>query len=126
MASLLSVENLIVEITGDGGCVSVLDRVGFDVRQGEILGVVGESGCGKSVMGLSLLGLLPRGGRVVEGSAIYDGKDLYAMDEEQLDGVRGRDIAMVFQDAPAGLDPVYTVGDQLPPGGRLFTQPVYV
>lgn len=113
MASLLSVENLIVEITGDGGCVSVLDRVNFDVRPGEILGVVGESGCGKSVMGLSLMGLLPRGGRVVQGTAVYDGKDLYAMNEEQLDGVRGREIAMIFQDAPAGLDPVYTVGDQL-------------
>ena len=113
MERLLSVNHLVIEFAGDSGRMGVLDRVSFDVHRGEILGIVGESGCGKSVMGLSLLGLLPRGGRVVEGSAIYDGKDLYAMDEGQLDDVRGREIAMVFQDAPAGLDPVYTVGDQL-------------
>ena len=113
MERLLSVENLVIEIAGDAGSTCVLDRVGFDVRVGEILGVVGESGCGKSIMGLSLLGLLPRGGRVVQGSAVYAGDDLYAMDEERLDEVRGREIGMVFQDAPAGLDPVYTVGDQL-------------
>ena len=113
MESLLSVNNLVIEITSDAGRSCVLDGVGFDVRPGEILGIVGESGCGKSMMGLSLLGLLPRGGRVTQGSAIYGGKDLYAMDEEQLDEVRGCEIGMVFQDAPAGLDPVYTVGDQL-------------
>ena len=113
MESLLSVNNLVIEITSDAGRSCVLDGVSFDVQPGEILGVVGESGCGKSMMGLSLLGLLPRGGRVTQGSAIYGGKDLYAMDEEQLDEVRGCEIGMVFQDAPAGLDPVYTVGDQL-------------
>ena len=113
MERLLSVKDLVLEITSDAGCVRVLDRVSLEVRPGEILGVVGESGCGKSVMGLSLLGVLPRGGRVVSGEAIYDGKNLYAMDERALDAVRGKEIAMVFQDAPAGLDPVYTVGAQL-------------
>ena len=113
MENLLSVRDLVIEITGDSGRSCVLDRVSFDVKAGEILGIVGESGCGKSIMGLSLLGLLPRGGRVVCGSAHFDGKDLYALDEKELDEVRGKDIAMVFQDAPAGLDPVYTVGDQL-------------
>ena len=113
MEKVLSVKNLEIEFTGDGRRMRVLDRVSFDVRQGEILGVVGESGCGKSVMGLSLLGVLPRGGRVIGGEAIYAGMNLYTLREEQLDGVRGKEIAMIFQDAPAGLDPVYTVGAQL-------------
>lgn len=113
MKELLSVRDLTVSITGDAGESCVLDRIGFDVRQGEILGIVGESGCGKSMLGLSLLGLLPRGGTVREGQALYRGKDLYRLTEEELDDVRGRQIAMIFQDAPAGLDPVYTVGDQL-------------
>ncbi len=113
MDVLLSVKDLNIDITSDAGTVCVLNGVSFELGAGEILGVVGESGCGKSMMGLSLLGLLPRGGRVTGGSAIFDGKDLYTMDEDALDQVRGRDIAMVFQDAPAGLDPVYTVADQL-------------
>ncbi len=113
MEKLLTVKDLTIEITGDGGRSRVLDRVSFDVRAGEILGIVGESGCGKSVMGLSLMGLLPPGGRVTGGEEIFDGKNLYALSEKELDDVRGRKIAMVFQDAPAGLDPVYTVGAQL-------------
>lgn len=113
MQAILSVKDLKIDITSDAGTACVLDGVDFDLGAGEILGVVGESGCGKSMMGLSLLGLLPRGGRVTGGSAAFDGKDLFAMDEKALDEIRGREIAMVFQDAPAGLDPVYTVADQL-------------
>ncbi len=113
MENLLTVKDLTVEIVGDAGKTCVLDRVSFDVHPGEILGIVGESGCGKSMMGLSLLGLLPRGGNVVAGSAMFDGKDLCSMSERELDYVRGNEIAMVFQDAPAGLDPVYTVEKQL-------------
>ena len=113
MQAILSVKDLNIDIVSDAGTACVLDGVSFELGAGEILGVVGESGCGKSMMGLSLLGLLPRGGRVTGGSAVFDGKDLCSMDEEALDDIRGKEIAMVFQDAPAGLDPVYTVKDQL-------------
>ena len=113
MSALLEVKGLMTEFENDAGRSCVLDRVSFEVRSGEVLGIVGESGCGKSVMGLSLLGLLGRGGRVSEGEVLFEGRDLATLTERELDGIRGKDITMVFQDALAGLNPVFTVGNQL-------------
>lgn len=94
------------------------DRVCFEVRPGEILALVGESGCGKSITALSILGLLPRQGRATGGQILYEGKDLLAMPEKELDGIRGKEIAMIFQDIMYSLNPVFTIGNQMIEGMR--------
>ena len=92
--------------------------VSFSVREGEILSLVGESGSGKSVTALSVLGLLPRQGRVAAGEILFEGKNLCAMTPEQLDEVRGAGIAMIFQDIMYSLNPVFTIGSQMTEGMR--------
>ncbi len=94
------------------------DRVSFDVRPGEILALVGESGCGKSITALSVLGLLARQGRVTKGEILYNGKDLLKMRPDELDQIRGREIAMIFQDIMYSLNPVFTIGNQMVEGMR--------
>jgi len=97
-----------------------VDTVSLRVRQGETLAVVGESGCGKTVLALSVLGLIPDPpGRVVEGQALYRGRDLLAMSEAELQGVRGNHIAMIFQEPMTSLNPVFRVGEQIAEGYRL-------
>jgi oligopeptide/dipeptide ABC transporter ATP-binding protein len=113
MGALLQLRGLVAEFNSDAGRTCVLDGVDLELHAGEMLGLVGESGCGKSVLGLSLLGLLGRGGRVSAGQVLLEGEDLTTFSEQQMDGVRGKRIAMVFQDALAGLNPVFTVGNQL-------------
>src|SRR5690554_2793828 len=114
MATLLSVDNLAVSFTTEAGCFRVVDDVSFTVTAGQTLGLVGESGCGKSVTALSLLGLLPRpAGRVVGGRAQFQGQDLLALTAEQRYRVRGNKIAMIFQEPMTALNPVYTIGRQL-------------
>lgn len=114
MATLLSVDNLAVSFTTEAGCFRVVDDVSFTVTAGQALGLVGESGCGKSVTALSLLGLLPRpAGRVVGGRAQFQGQDLLALTAEQRYRVRGNKIAMIFQEPMTALNPVYTIGRQL-------------
>jgi peptide/nickel transport system ATP-binding protein len=114
MATLLSVDNLAVSFTTEAGCFRVVDDVSFTVTAGQTLGLVGESGCGKSVTALSLLGLLPRPvGRVVGGRAQFQGQDLLALTAEQRYRVRGNKIAMIFQEPMTALNPVYTIGRQL-------------
>lgn len=110
---VLSIQNLITEFRSPRGTVRAVDDVSYDVYPGETVGVVGESGSGKSVTALSVLGLVPTGGRVVSGRALLEGQDLLKMGQRQLRGVRGRDIAMVFQDPMSSLNPVMTVGRQL-------------
>src|SRR5688572_6644882 len=95
------------------GLIHAVNGVSFDIAPGETLGIVGESGCGKSVTSLALLGILPRAGRVVGGSAAFDGRDLIGMSDEQLRGIRGRQIAMIFQDPMTSLNPVLTIGRQI-------------
>ena len=90
-----------------------VDGISFFVDAGEILCLVGESGCGKSVTSLSLMGLLGRGGRVSAGEALFEGQDLLAMKEEELDRLRGDRISMVFQDPLTSLNPVFTIGRQI-------------
>ena len=109
---LLSVSNLSVTFRTDAGTVRAVRSVSYDVRPGELLGIVGESGSGKSVSSLAVMNLLP-GSATVTGSARLDGQELIGQPDEALSAVRGKRIAMVFQDPLSALTPVYTVGDQI-------------
>jgi oligopeptide/dipeptide ABC transporter ATP-binding protein len=109
----LSVEDLRVQFWTSRGTVHAVNGISFDIAPGETLGIVGESGCGKSVTSLALLGILPRAGRVVGGRALFEGRDLVGLPDEQLRKVRGREIAMIFQDPMTSLNPVLTIGRQI-------------
>jgi oligopeptide/dipeptide ABC transporter ATP-binding protein len=113
---MLDVRDLAVELTLARGAVRVVEDVSFSVGQGEALGLVGESGSGKSMTLRALIGLLPRTARIVGGSALFDGIDLAAASDEQLREVRGRSVAMVFQEPMTALNPVMKVGDQIAEG----------
>ncbi len=111
---LLSVRDLSVTFTRQGEKpFSAVDGVSFDVRPGQTVGLVGESGCGKSVTSLAIMGLLPRRGNRVEGEASFEGTNLLALDEKAMRERRGRDIAMIFQDPLSSLNPVVAVGLQV-------------
>src|SRR3954467_6699939 len=111
--SLLSVNDLRVQFWTQRGTVHAVNGISFDVSPGETLGIVGESGCGKSVTSLALLGILPRAGRVAQGRATFEGRDLLGMRDEELRKVRGRQVAMIFQDPMTSLNPVLTIGRQI-------------
>jgi len=103
-----------VEFTTEQGVVRAVDRVSFDVQPNETLGIVGESGCGKTVTGLAILGLIPSPpGRIAGGSIRLQGRELVGLPESELRGIRGRDIAMVFQEPMTALNPVFTIGNQM-------------
>jgi oligopeptide/dipeptide ABC transporter ATP-binding protein len=110
---LLSVEDLRVQFWTGGGTVYAVNGISFDIAPGETLGIVGESGCGKSVTALSLLGLLPRAGRVKGGTARFDERDLLQLKDRELRKLRGKEIGMIFQDPMTSLNPVLTIGRQL-------------
>ncbi len=109
---LLDVRDLSVRFDTDDGRVHAVDRLSFELRAGEVLGVVGESGCGKSVTMMSILGLLPDTA-TVSGTARFDGMDLLAAPKPQLRRVRGREISVVFQEPMTSLNPAFTVGRQI-------------
>jgi oligopeptide/dipeptide ABC transporter ATP-binding protein len=109
---VLSVDDLTVSFPTDDGLIRAVRGVSYDVHRGEVLGIVGESGSGKSVTSLAVMGLLPRTARVT-GSARVLGQDVLGLDDDAISEVRGRKIAMIFQDPLASLNPVYTVGAQL-------------
>jgi oligopeptide/dipeptide ABC transporter ATP-binding protein len=111
--ALLEVEDLYTQFWTREGEVHAVDGVSLSIDHGKVLGVVGESGCGKSVTALSILGLVQRPGRVVSGSVRFEGRDLTKLKETELEDVRGRDIGMVFQDPMTSLNPTLTVGTQL-------------
>ena len=104
--------DLSVGFPTEDGVVHAVRGVSFDVRPGEVLGIVGESGCGKSVSALAVMGLLPRTAAVT-GSIRYRGRELVGLPERDLQSVRGNDIGMIFQDPMSSLNPVYPVGWQL-------------
>jgi oligopeptide transport system ATP-binding protein len=110
---LLAVEGLRVQFWTDRGTVYAVNGISFEVNRGDTLGIVGESGCGKSVTALALLGILPRAGRVTSGTARFEGRDLLQLPDRDLRQIRGKDIAMVFQDPMTSLNPVLTIGRQL-------------
>jgi peptide/nickel transport system ATP-binding protein len=111
---LLQVEDLRVAFPGsDGRRTVAVDGVGFSVERGRTLGIVGESGCGKSVTALSIMGLLPKGGAEVSGAVRFEGRNLLAEPERSLRSLRGDRLAMIFQEPMTSLNPSYTVGDQI-------------
>ncbi len=111
---LLSVRDLRTEIDTENGTVTATDGVSLDLYEDEVLAVVGESGCGKTVLALSILGLLPRRtGRIVGGQVLLRGEDLAQATPERLREIRGAEIAMIFQDALTGLHPLRRVGEQI-------------
>ena len=110
---LLSVEDLRVEFWTQRGTVHAVNGISFDIAPGETLGIVGESGCGKSVTSLALMGILPRAGRITGGTAMFGDRDLFRLSDRELRRIRGRDIAMIFQDPMTSLNPVLTIGRQI-------------
>ena len=111
---LLELDNLRTYFFTDQGVVRSVDGVSYTIRKGQTVGVVGESGCGKSVTSLAIMGLIPQPpGRVVSGRILFDGKDLTKFSEDELRKIRGNDISMIFQEPMTSLNPVYTVGNQI-------------
>ncbi len=113
MSHLLEVTDLKTIFDGDMGKTISVDGISFYVDEGETLCIVGESGCGKSVTSLSIMRLLGRGGEVVQGEILFEGKNLLEMTDKELDEIRGNKLTMIFQDALTSLNPVLTIGNQL-------------
>lgn len=111
---LLSVQDLKVFFHVNNNIARAVDGVSYDVRKGEVACIVGESGCGKTVSALSILGLIQRPpGEIVGGRIMFDGKDLFNLSENEMQGIRGNRIAMIFQGPLTSLNPLFTVGDQI-------------
>ena len=116
---LLEVNNLQTQFPTRSGLVRAVDGVSFHLDRGELLGLVGESGCGKSITALSVMRLIAAPGRIVNGEILFDGKDLLRLSDAEMRQMRGDDIAMIFQDPMTSLNPVYTVGEQIAEALRL-------
>jgi oligopeptide/dipeptide ABC transporter ATP-binding protein len=110
---LLTVDDLRVQFRTSRGVVHAVNGISFDVAPGETLGIVGESGCGKSVTSLALMGILARNARVAGGTAMFEGRDLLQLPDDELRRIRGKDVAMIFQDPMTSLNPVLTIGRQI-------------
>ena len=120
MGTLLQVRDLRTSFFTSDGEVRAVDGVTFDIADGETVGLVGESGCGKSVTALSIMRLLAKGtGRVVGGEIIYRGRNLASLSEEEMRQIRGNEISMIFQEPMTSLNPVFTVGEQIAEAVRL-------
>jgi peptide/nickel transport system ATP-binding protein len=112
--AVLEVNNLMTSFFTDNGEVAAVDDVSFHINEGEILGIVGESGCGKSVTSLSVMGLVPNPpGKIVGGEILYKGEDLTKASEKRMREIRGNDITMIFQEPMTSLNPLFTIGDQI-------------
>src|SRR5262245_52795410 len=113
-APLLDIRGLKTHFATDDGIVQAVDGVDLAIHRGETVGVVGESGCGKTVTAMSVLKLIAMPpGRIVAGQILYQGRDLVLLDTQEMDRVRAKDIAMVFQEPMTSLNPVYTIGEQI-------------
>jgi oligopeptide/dipeptide ABC transporter ATP-binding protein len=119
MGHLLEVNDLQTQFKTRAGVVRAVDGVSFSIDRGELLAVVGESGCGKSITALSIMRLISAPGRIVGGSIKFDGEELLTARESRMREIRGDDIAMIFQDPMTSLNPVYTVGEQIAEALRL-------
>ena len=114
MKPLLQIQNLRTSFNTDGGKVRAVNDVTIDIREGEVVGLVGESGCGKTAVSLSILQLLPTPPAVIEGGKIlFGGRDLLSLTKNEIRAIRGNEIAMIFQEPMTSLNPVYTIGNQL-------------
>ncbi len=110
---LLEIQGLKTVFPTENGLAVAVDDLGFSVEKGSVLGIVGESGCGKSITSLSVLRLVPPPGRIVAGKILFEGRDLLTLSEAQMRTVRGNQIALIPQDPMTSLNPVYSVGDQI-------------
>ena len=119
MSHLLEVENLQTHFPTRAGLVRAVAGVSFYLDSGELLGLVGESGCGKSITALSIMRLIAPPGKIVEGEITFDGKSLLKLSDAEMRAIRGDDIAMIFQDPMTSLNPVFTVGEQIAEALRL-------
>jgi oligopeptide/dipeptide ABC transporter ATP-binding protein len=119
MPHLLEVKNLRTHFPSRAGLVRAVDDVSFYLDRGELLGLVGESGCGKSLTALSIMRLIAPPGKIVDGEILFDGKDLLKLSDAEMREMRGDDIAMIFQDPMTSLNPVFTVGEQIGEALRL-------
>src|SRR5262245_29994652 len=119
MAHLLEVRNLKTHFATRRGLVRAVDGVSFHLDRGELLGLVGESGCGKSITALSVMRLIAPPGKIVAGEILFDGKDLVKLSDAEMREMRGDDVAMIFQDPMTSLNPVFTVGEQIAEALRL-------
>src|SRR6476661_7988133 len=117
--SLLEVRDLQTHFQTRAGLVKSVDGVSFSIGEGELVGLVGESGCGKSITALSVMRLIAKPGRIVGGSIRFKGEELTTVSEDRMRAIRGDDIAMIFQDPMTSLNPVYTVGEQIAEAIRL-------
>ena len=113
MNALLEVKNLKTHFFTRQGVVKSVDGSSFSIQKGEILGIVGESGAGKSITAFSILGLIDPPGRIVDGEILFDGKNLVGLSEEEFRQIRGNEISMIFQDPQTSLNPVITIGEQM-------------
>src|SRR5262245_61918711 len=116
---LLEVRNLCTQFWTRAGLVRAVDGVSFYLDRGELLGLVGESGCGKSMTALSIMRLIAAPGKIAEGEILFEGRDLLKLSNREMRDVRGNDIAMIFQDPMTSLNPVFTVGEQIAEALRL-------
>src|SRR3989304_7548933 len=110
---LLEIEDLKTYFYTWAGVVKAVDGVSLRIKEGETLGLVGESGSGKSVTALSILGIVPKPGRIIGGSILYKGENLLEKKENEMQKVRGKEIAYIFQDPATSLNPVFSIADQL-------------
>ncbi len=110
---LLDIKNLRTQFFTEGGVVHAVDGIDFSVRRGEVVGLVGESGCGKSVTSLSIMRLISQPGRIVDGRILFDNEDLVALPESRMVNIRGNRVSMIFQQPQSSLNPVFRIGDQL-------------
>jgi oligopeptide/dipeptide ABC transporter ATP-binding protein len=111
--NILEVKHLMTQFFTEAGVVRAVDGVDIVVKRGEVLGLVGESGCGKSVTSLSIIGLISQPGRVVDGEVLFDEEDLLKLSNRRMRNIRGNRISMIFQQPQSSLNPVFRVGDQL-------------
>ena len=110
---LLDVKNLKTYFFTEDGVVKAVDGVNLSINAGEVLGLVGESGCGKSVTSFSIMRLVDAPGKIVDGEILFEGRDLLTLDEKAMQEVRGNHISMIFQQPQTSLNPVFNVGDQI-------------